>query len=405
VALTVWMVHAARAAVPMLLTCLVALPGLGCGRSPVPSGDRWQYRVVVQVQAGGFARQYRAVEVPLDEARWFGGGSFAPTAFRVVEVDAQDRRLRDRVPFQIDPGDGTDPRRLLVLLLDADTEADATRRFHVYMGDGPEESSRAADDVNVRVTDDVPWYGQPAVQVQTPWGTWVYHKEGAGFASLLDREGRDWISYRPEGGSAGEYRGIPNLVHPGGHFHPGARTATTRVESTGPIRARLRSETIDGMWACTWDVYGTHATMTLLRAAGPYWFLYEGTPGGMLDEAGDTIVRSTGERTPASAHWHGRLPVPRWVFVAAGNAPRSLFVAHHEDDGDGDQYWPMEGNMTVLGFGREYQCCGTSLTAVPARFSVGLVESRDTATVTRAIDSAFRDVRLDVGEVQARRDW
>jgi hypothetical protein len=388
-----------------LLVSALAPLTVGCGHSPVPSGDQWQFRLPVAVHAGGVDRQYRAVEIPLAEAEWFADRSFTPTTFRVVEVDAGGRRVGDPVPFQVDPPDEPGGARVLVLLLRGETPGDATRSFQIYMGEGPGETSRAAADVNVRVTDDAPWYGQPSVHVSTPWGTWVYHKEGGGFASLIDREGRDWISFRPEGGSAGDARGLPNLVHPDGHFHPGSRTASTTVISAGPVRVQLRSETADGAWACTWSIYGTHATMTLQRAAGPYWFLYAGTPGGVLDESADLVVRSTGERTPASAHWQARLPAPRWVYVAAGNAPRSLFVVHHEDDGDGDQYWPMEGNMTVLGFGREYPCCGKSLRAVPARFSVGLVESRDAATVTRAIDSAHRELRVDVGRLEPRREW
>jgi hypothetical protein len=32
-------------------------------------------------------------------------------------------------------------------------------------------------------------------------------------------------------------------------------------------------------WVCTWEFSPEKMRMTLEKAAGPYWFLYEGTPG------------------------------------------------------------------------------------------------------------------------------
>src|SRR6478672_11164195 len=34
-------------------------------------------------------------------------------------------------------------------------------------------------------------------KVETPSATYIYGKKGAGFTSILDQGGRDWISYRP----------------------------------------------------------------------------------------------------------------------------------------------------------------------------------------------------------------
>src|SRR4051794_28822902 len=45
-------------------------------------------------------------------------------------------------------------------------------------------------------------------KVETPSATYLYGRRGAGFASILDKDGKDWISYRPEGKARGEYRGL-----------------------------------------------------------------------------------------------------------------------------------------------------------------------------------------------------
>ena len=59
---------------------------------------------------------------------------------------------------------------------------------------------------SVRLGADILDEGQEAFVVETPAATYCYHKEGGGFSSLVDRDGRDWIGYRAGDGPAGEYR-------------------------------------------------------------------------------------------------------------------------------------------------------------------------------------------------------
>ncbi len=84
--------------------------------------------------------------------------------------------------------------------------------------------------------------GQECLRIVTPSATYLYHKEGAGLASLIDREGRDWISYHPGNRSAGEFRGIPNLGEFGHPGYTGERGAVTRVIASGPLKVSLLSE-------------------------------------------------------------------------------------------------------------------------------------------------------------------
>ena len=110
----------------------------------------------------------------------------------------------------------------------------------------------------------------------------------------------------------------------------------------------------------------------MLRAGHPYWFLYEGTPGGALDEAGDYVVRAPGVRSSAAERWDERLPTPRWVNFGTSGSNRTLYLVHHADDGETDSYWPMEQNMTVFGFGR--LGLKSSLTQTPAQFTIGFAD-------------------------------
>src|SRR6267142_1320819 len=58
-------------------------------------------------------------------------------------------------------------------------------------------------------------------KIETPHATYLYGKRGAGFASILDHDGHDWISYRHGGKALGEYRGLPKCGQPTKYFHCG----------------------------------------------------------------------------------------------------------------------------------------------------------------------------------------
>jgi hypothetical protein len=253
----------------------------------------------------------------------------------------------------------------------------------------------------VNVKDDVPFEGQGSYEIGTPSATYFYHKEGAGFAGMRDRDGAEWIGYRPGGRSAGEFRGIPNLgpfAHPG---YTGETGSKSRVESSGPLRIRIVSERQDGRYAARWDVYPTHAHMTVLRNAEPYWFLYEGTPAGKLDLATGYQVHSNGLRRPIIESWSGDLPGPEWIYFGDRNAGRVLYLVNHSDDDVPDQFWQMEGNMTVFGFGREYRCCGRYLEG-PREFTIGFAETTAFGAVADAINSAYQPVRVRAGGLEGR---
>ena len=232
-------------------------------------------------------------------------------------------------------------------------------------------------------------------KVETPTAIYLYGKRGAGFASILDREGRDWISYRPGGKARGEYRGLPKCGQPTKFFHcgygyglyPTDNPFSSRVAIREDDHVRIDSETRDGKSACTWDFYPNHATLTLLRIAQPtYWFLYEGTPGGKLDPKGDFILRPDGKRTTLDEPWSQSVP---WVCFGAAETPIGLVLVNHQEpeSGETDSYvsWPFQRDgdgsfqdMTVFGFGRkgykELVEHVPDLKKLPARFSIGFIE-------------------------------
>ena len=305
---------------------------------------------------------------------------------QAVEVDAAGAIVAPRLPCQLDI-DGE--QAIAALLLSEATAADRARTFRIQQSAHPPPVETL-----VALRPDVMHQGQASYHITTPAATYFYHAQGAGFASLIDRDSNDWLSYRPYGGSDGKYRGIPNLAHPENYFHPGGGGCRSRIVSAGPLKLTIASESLDGAWACRWEIYPTHARLTVLKVGHPYWFLYEGTPGGALDEAGDFCVTSDGTRRPLSERWQGPLPHPEWIYFGAANADRVLYLAHHEADQHIDSYWPMEGNMTVFGFGRD----GLSkfMTETPSRFTIGFADTADFAALAERIAALTQPLSISV---------
>jgi hypothetical protein len=248
-------------------------------------------------------------------------------------------------------------------------------------------------------------------RVETPTATYLYGRKGAGFARILDREGHDWISYRPGDRARGEYRGLPKCGQSTKFFHSGYgfgqyktdNVFTSRITVRAADHVRIGSETRDKKSACTWDFYPNHATLTLLRIDRPtYWFLYEGTPGGKLNAGKDFVIRASGAQTTLDQPWSEVVP---WVCFGAPETKIGFFCMNHQkpEEGETDSYvsWPFQEekdgsfqDMTVFGFGRkgykELVEHVPDLKRLPARFSIALLDTADYKTAKAAYEAVIR---------------
>lgn len=269
--------------------------------------------------------------------------------------------------------------------------------IHLWRNDGGLSAG------TVRITEAVD-EGRDCYRIDTSTATYFFDKAGGGLTSLLDRDGIDWIGWNPADGSAGEYRGIPNTgeLHPG---YEGGLTTTDAMLDT-PLPSVMIETTRNGWGAC-WEFFPTFTKMTLHTIpSGTYWMLYEGNPGGAVDAA-DRLHLSNGlnysvnQDYPWSstssppddfediANTSGAAQEAEWVFFAASEMARSLFLAHNDDDLE-DDYWQMQDNMTVFGFGRSGN--SSLLTAVDAELVIGFVDSTNPVTVAGGIHAAWNGI-------------
>lgn len=250
----------------------------------------------------------------------------------------------------------------------------------------------------IRVTE-ITDHGQPSYRIETPSATWVYHREGAGFSSLIDPDGIDWIAYRPGGGAAGNFRGIPNAVFRRGQmgnnfFHPGhagAKGSDTVLVAAETLRVVLRSTSDDGRWTCEWEILPDRARFRMTRLPiedQGYWFLYEGTPGGRFEPT-DLVVRPGGAVTPLSETWEASTREVPWVAFASLTRGHALVIAVHDPPETRVSYRPMQDAMTVLGFGRKHGRLENLLTQ-PMEFTVALIKETAPAKIAGAVDALKR---------------
>ncbi|MBP8948893.1 MAG: hypothetical protein KBG73_08630 [Candidatus Promineofilum sp.] len=399
-------------ALALLLPALAWQTG---GAAPANAGwwdSAWAYRVGVEIAAAGYPREEKVADVAInftDLLNQVGEGSrFDPDSLRVLEVDGTTI-LDDAVPFQFDRAANYNPSSnaagTLVILLTGATAAGETRHYHVYfdvVGSG-HPLADFANRVNATTITDA--FGYETFRIANDDGIYFYHKTGGGFSSLVDGDENDWIGWSPAPKGGGDFRGIPNMVHPndGGHFHPGRATVESSYTRRGPLKATIRSNSLDGLWTTQWEIYPDYARLTVLKIATGknYWFLYEGTPGGNLEPATDLVVRSDGTTTTAGESWTGDLPGEEWVYFADPALGRSLYAIHHEEDEIIDSYTPDDlGKMTILGFGRNGN--GRFLTGTGRQMTIGLVDETELEAVAPVVHAAYKPLAATTGQTEQR---
>jgi hypothetical protein len=366
----------------------------------------WRFRVPVEFSAGQYDRIRKPAEVQINFTilltQMGATGKFDPATIRVIEAGPSGETLVDTVAFQFDPvvnyNDSTNAAGTLVVLMDGTTAASAVRTYHVYFDFAGRGLTPAAVTPRVTIADGIWDEGQECYRVSNAAGTIFYQKEAAAFSSWVDRNGNDWVSYNPtpESIAAGSSRGIPNSTYPRGFFHPGSSGESGSVSTLkhqGPLKVTIHSLQVDGYFECEWDIYPEYARLTMLKTDTAYWILYEGTPGGELELEVDFVVRSDGRKTPASERWEEDIPGEEWAYFGDPNVNRSLFLFHEEGDNIVDQYFgmttvgpPLDGKMTVFGFGR--QATRMYMYNTPRHFTYGIVDGTEYAPTAALIRSA-----------------
>ena len=393
----------------------------------------WDYRVEVTAAATGTARKDKPAEIAVNFTQIWNslgvtGVTFDPNSVRVVEIDDNNAVIDDTVPFQFDKATDynatTKAAGTVVLIMEGNTPAGASRSYHVYFDVTGKGFTPPNVPAQITLTDNIKDEGTWAYQIATPTGTYFLQKPFGALSSFNDVNGNDWIAWSTATGAAGQFRGIPNAGGPtnDGIFHPGlnANTNTSKWEMTptlrgnGPIKVTVHFiETKAAMgrskWEGMFEFYPGYAVFTMLHAAQseakdyPYWFLYEGTPGGVLEANSDFVMRPSGVQTVINTAWSGDLPLEEWIYVGDPTAGRSLFLTNGIDDTKIDS-WTLDGakQMTIFGFGRDGGNALLENGLLPRKFTFGLMNETLLDNAKPVIYNAYHSMNTSVGQAQSR---
>jgi hypothetical protein len=224
----------------------------------------------------------------------------------------------------------------------------------------------------------------PTFEIHTPTASYWLVKSLGVIVSMVDRGAsntRQWIdfssSFRP-------LRGLPSL----GTFEaPPSMTCAIDEDSQTPTHLRVPCATSSKSWRLVWDFYPTHVTLTVNAAPTPFGIAYRGVPGGSLDETDRFVSASGAEQsaiTSSVTDWPGDA---EWAYVSDPVLGRSLFAIHHADDELTDRYQVKDNDSALISFG------DGMLTALPQRFSFGLVPSASHAAVKDRADFVIGAIR------------
>lgn len=375
------------------------------------------FAISVEINTQGYTDIDKPAEIALNFSNYFSTykimQSFDDNSIKLVETDKAGTLMDSAVVFQFDKDPNynqqTNASGTLIFLLKGTTEPNTTRYFQIHFDTTGSKYNPPQFASSLSITDNIMHAGQLSYKISDGNNaTFYFQKQGAGFASIIDKDGKDWVNYNTNTQNE-QYRGIPNLGvcgHPGYPLpgDPSTLGSTSTIISEGPLKIKVRSITSDNNWEFTWDFYPNFATMTMLKSGGNYWFLYEGAPYGNLDLNSGYTVRNTRTRQPASQSWTmGILPSPKWVYFGDTRVKRTLFLAMHEMDNHNDYYRPLiasqdPANMTVFGFGRQdpVQPSGHLLTIVPAHFTIGFVDDTTFSTVSRIVNSDISSLGVTI---------
>jgi hypothetical protein len=127
--------------------------------------------------------------------------------------------------------------------------------------------------------------------------------------------------------------------------------------------------------------------LTIARVSDTFGFTYRGTPGGQLDDA-DRLVLASGESQSAENSLSEVLPgTAAWLYLADPALGHSLFLIQHARDEVLDRYDSLDGDSAAFMFGDE------ELSAVSTRFSLGLVNSTNHASVSQRAEFVIAAVQ------------
>ncbi len=330
---------------------------------------------------------------------------FDMASIRVIEISPSLSLIDSNIVYQFDADSDfnsiTKASGKITFLMSGITAPNSTRYFHIYFDAGNKDYQPVNFANLVSFEDNVEHEGQSSFKIQTTSGLYYYHKAGAGFASIEDINGNDWVGYSSSQIDL-SFRGIPNL---GTWAHPGYTNSASSIKSSGPLKLIIESVKVGNIHKLRWEIYPEYARLTIIEPGENYFFQYEGVPGGSWDHNSDYVVKNNAQRSLVSQSWTNyELSDPEWVYFGDNSMERVIYFTNHQSDQLNDYYKPHDTSydpykMTVFAFGRQDPYDPNTsrlLSASNAKFTFGFFEDSVFTNVREAVLSSSNEPTVNL---------
>lgn len=217
----------------------------------------------------------------------------------------------------------------------------------------------------VKITEEN-YQGTPHFVIKTKTAVYYLDKRGGGLSAMLDKKGRDWITFKKNSGKIASLRTIPGFVK-------GENDEDRGVGLPGFDKCysfKVDNHTIltiskNGKWQWRWKFYNKYARVTIEKIAPgeKYWFLYRGTIAGNIKPEQEYWGNNLGgPRNDISDLLKGKEILGNWLWAYFGDKTVKgvLYVAMVKPDRYLDSFAYLTGpgvngsgdGMAVFSFGR-----------------------------------------------------
>jgi len=363
---------------------------------------QWHYRLPITISAPSntFIDRTMVMEIDFDQILEDIDDKVKIdiSSIHVVEVNASGDIVNENVPYQFDETvefqqSNHSRHGELVWFMSGKLAKGANRYFHCYFNNtNPDPEMNNFEPLVKIEEEDILWpvgdeEAQESIHFINLQGHYYFHRLGGSFASVIDKDELDWVSWKGNGGWGGNYRGLPNSWGP---YHPGYTDCTTDIIKEGPIRCRI--DVNNGTFV--WDIYPNYIRATRLKGDQKDWW-YEGTPGGEVDENDSYYVSNGVDRLFSEERFQEEID-EHWVVYKDGVVQRSLFLESHPLPFKiklGDHTKTGPNTMVVTRFNLPDE-------PNPMYFTMGFIESKDNSLCTDYVHTVYYDPEISMGTIE-----
>ncbi len=217
----------------------------------------------------------------------------------------------------------------------------------------------------VKITEEN-YMGTPHFVIKTKTAVYYLDKGGGGLSGMFDKKGRNWITFKKDGGKIASSRTLPDFVKGDNDEDLGiGLPGFNKCYSFKVDNHTILTISKNGEWQWRWKFFNKYARVTIEKIAPgrKYWFVYKGTIAGKVHPESEYWGNNLGgPRYDISGLLKGKEILGNWMWAYFGDREEKgvMYVAMIKPDRFLDSFAYEKGlspdgsedGMAVFSFGR-----------------------------------------------------